>query len=209
MKYLLFFIAPLLLVNCTTREDLNASAEPVAAAKVNVVVDESRVLFGPKTAPVTIVKYADFQCPACSMDVSSLEEIKAKYGDQVRLIHKAVPLEHIHPQARLAAQVYEALLIQDKSKAQKFYQQAYKEAHNWSDDKDIWKIVKKVGGDPAKITAEIKKGEINTRIQADLKEHQELGFRGTPAYMINGRSLYGAQSFASLSEAVDAGLKKD
>jgi protein-disulfide isomerase len=209
MKYLLFFVAPLLLVNCTTREDLNSVAEPAAAAKVNVAVDESRILFGPTTAPITIIKYADFQCPACNMDVSSLEEIKTKYGDQVRFIHKAVPLEHIHPQARLAAQVYEALLIKDRSKAQKFYQQAYSNARNWESDKDIWKIVKKMGASQSQIMAEIKKGEIDQRIQADLKEHQALGFRGTPAYMINGQSLYGAQSFANLSQAVDAGLKKN
>jgi protein-disulfide isomerase len=208
MKYLILLLAPLLLVNCTTRENPGPERHTLTPkAAVNVKIDDSRVVFGPTNAPVTIVKYADFQCPACGMDVGYLEQIKQKYGDQVRIIHKNVPLE-FHLQAKIAAQIYESLLITNKDKARKFYELAYQGQRGWSSDKDIWAIAKKVGATEKEINAELKKGVVDARIREDIKEHTDLGFQGTPAYMINGLSLYGAQSFENLSQAVELSLKK-
>src|SRR3972149_4706176 len=43
---------------------------------------------GPKTAPVTIIEYADFGCPACWVwhKLGVLNELRAKYGDQIRFV---------------------------------------------------------------------------------------------------------------------------
>lgn len=169
-------------------------------------VDPSRLLFGEKSASVTIIKYADFQCPACRMGFQSLEEIKKKYGAKVSVIHKNIPLQQ-HEQARLSAQVFEALLILNRTQAQKFYRLAYETQGQWNSEKQVWDMLKKVGGAKDKVMAEIKKGVVDQRIAEDLKEHRKLGFEGTPAYMINGVALYGAPDPETLSSVIDRVLK--
>lgn len=169
--------------------------------------EDARVLFGEKAAPVTIIKYADFQCPACRMDFDSIEEIKKKYNGKVKIIHKHMPLSQ-HKQAQLSAEVFEALLISDKAKAQKFYKLAYENQQNIESDKDVWELLKKVGGNKAKVEAEIKKGVVAQRINDDVQEHHKLGFNGTPAYMINGVALMGAQEPGTFSAIIERVLKQ-
>lgn len=173
-----------------------------------VQIDANRLVYGEAGAPVTIVKYADFQCPACRMGFESLEEVKKKYGSKIRMIHKNVPLRQIHPQAQLAAEIYEALIITNKPKAQAFYKIAYQEQGSWKSEKEVWALAKKIGADKAKIQAEIKKGEVGKRIKQDEEEHAKLGFQGTPTYMVNGVALEGAQSPQQLGYVIDRVSKK-
>lgn len=172
-----------------------------------VNVDSKKILSGPDNAPITIIKYADFQCPACRMGFETLEKIKEKYKGQVRMIHKNIPLP-MHPLAPLAAQIYEALLYTDKAKALAFYKKTYSEQGKWKTEKDLWQIAKSVGANQQKIQAEIKKGDVDKSIQTDLEEHSAQGFQGTPAYVINGVALYGAQPEEEFSAVIDRLLKK-
>ncbi len=172
-----------------------------------VAVDDSRLIFGTKDAPVTIVKYADFQCPACRVGYVTLEKIKKKYPTQIKMIHKNIPLP-MHPQAPLAAEIFEANLILDKTLAKKFYSELYEKQGQWASDEKVWEIAKKVGISKEKTLKELKKGTVAKRIQEDLDEHEKLGFNGTPMYMINGVEMQGAPSEADLTALIEQILKK-
>lgn len=169
-------------------------------------ISKERLLFGKMESPVKIVKYADFQCPACRMGYDSLNVVKKKYGDKIAIVHKHVPLEHIHPLAREAAWIYESLIIADKNKAQKFYEQAYQKQGQWRSKEQLWELAEKVGAKKETVNKHAKK--IQERIVADIKEHQSFGFEGTPAYVINGVAMYGAQSPEAMSQVIEAELKK-
>jgi hypothetical protein len=56
---------------------------------------------GSATAPVTIVKFEDFHCPYCRRVQATFSEILAKYGEKVKLVHRAVTLS-LNPCARQA-----------------------------------------------------------------------------------------------------------
>ena len=58
---------------------------------------------GPADAWVTIVEFADFQCPFCAREAPVLEDALAPYGADVRLVFKHFPLASIHPYAQHAA----------------------------------------------------------------------------------------------------------
>jgi len=55
-------------------------------------------------APVTIVKFEDFQCPYCKTVQPTFKDLLKKYDGQVPVVHKDLPLEAIRPQARQAAE---------------------------------------------------------------------------------------------------------
>src|ERR1019366_9263687 len=58
---------------------------------------------GSATALVTIVEFADFQCPFCARVEATLESLRHKYGDKIRIVWKNEPLP-FHPNAEPAAE---------------------------------------------------------------------------------------------------------
>lgn len=172
-----------------------------------VIVDNARLIFGEAAAPVTIVKYADFQCPACRMGYLTLEEIKKKYAGKIKVIHKNIPLP-MHPQAPLTAEIYESMLIVDKSLAKQFYNKAYDTLGQWGSDDKVWKMAQGLGIKKAVVQKELAKGVVAKRLAEDMDEHQRLGFQGTPMYMVNGVAMEGAPSFQQLSAVIERVLKK-
>ena len=172
-----------------------------------VIVDNARLIFGDAKAPVTIVKYADFQCPACRMGYMTLEEIKKKYADKIKVIHKNIPLP-MHPQAPLAAEIFEAMLIVDKNLAKKFYKKAYETLGQWGSDEQVWKMAQGLGIKKSVVEKEIAKGVVEKRLKEDMDEHQRLGFQGTPMYMVNGVAMEGAPNFQQIAAVIEKVLKK-
>src|SRR5579863_5914338 len=58
---------------------------------------EGHPSLGPATAPVTMVEFSDFQCPFCKRTEPTIKELRAKYGDKIRLVYLDFPLSfHNH-----------------------------------------------------------------------------------------------------------------
>ena len=69
---------------------------------------------GPKDAPVTLVKYGDYECPYCGEAHPLLKELMERLGQQVRFVFRHFPLDTVHPRARRAAQAAEAAASQGR-----------------------------------------------------------------------------------------------
>ena len=63
---------------------------------------------GPATAPLTLVEYADFECPFCGRATGVVAEVRAHFGDELRYVVRHLPLPDVHPHAELAAAAAEA-----------------------------------------------------------------------------------------------------
>tara|TARA_B110001454_G_C12723300_1_gene436389 strand:+ start:52788 stop:53597 length:810 start_codon:yes stop_codon:yes gene_type:complete len=172
-------------------------------------IDESRVIFGKKDAPVTIVEYSDFECPYCSRGYQTVKQVKAEYGDKVRVLFKHLPLD-FHPMAEPAARYYEAIAMQDHAKAEKFHDKVFENQGELKSGKEgfLKKAAKDVGANMAKLEKDLKDEKISKRIQADMEEAQKFGIRGTPGFVINGISLRGALPFNEFKDVIDKHLAK-
>ena len=72
---------------------------------------------------------------------------------------------------------------------------------------DLDKYAQQVGLNVAKFKSYMDEGKGEAQIKADQAQAASVGARGTPAFFINGRSLSGAQPFASFKAIIDEELK--
>lgn len=172
-------------------------------------IDETRVIFGKKDAPITIVEYSDFECPYCSRGYQTVKQVKAEYGDKVRVLFKHLPLD-FHPMAEPAARYYEALSLQDHAKAEKFHDKVFEGQNELKTGKEAFlkKVAKELGANMAKLEKDLKDETVSKRIQADMAEAQKFGIRGTPGFIVNGISLRGALPFNEFKDVIDKHLAK-
>lgn len=147
---------------------------------------------GPTSAPITIVEFADFQCPFCVKVVSTLESLLERYPDQVRLMFKHLPLP-MHPKAPLAHEASIAAGAQGQFWAMHDLLSANL---NRMDRVDLLEYAEMLDLDVAQFGAALDSGQYRDIVEADVQEAQRLGITGTPTFFINGRKVVGAQPLA-------------
>jgi protein-disulfide isomerase len=170
-------------------------------------VEDGRVIFGPKEAPVTIIEYSDFQCPYCGRGWATVNEVKKNYGEKVRVVFKHLPLD-FHPLAMPAAKYFEAIGLQDGSKAEKFHDLIFANQAKLNQDgeKFLKDSAKKAGANMAKLEKDLNSEAVTKRIAADMEEAKKFDFSGTPGFLINGVSLKGAYPFPEFKKIIDRHL---
>lgn len=173
------------------------------------VVEEGRLIFGPKDAKVTIVEYSDFECPYCSKGYQTIKQVRAEYPKDVRVVFKNLPLD-FHPQAMPAAKYFEAVARQGGDKAEKFHDAVFEnQGELRSKGEDFLKATaKKLGLDMKKLDNDVKDETILKQITADMEEAKKFNFSGTPGFLINGVSLRGAYPFPEFKTIIDRHLGK-
>ncbi|NBX15978.1 MAG: DsbA family protein [Proteobacteria bacterium] len=182
------------------RVALSRPVEP----KLNVD-DGGNYFLGPKDAKVTIVEFADFQCPFCARMVPTLKEIVDQYKGKVRWVFRDLPLREIHPEALPSAVAANCAGAQGK----------YFEMHHALFDNyrtlgnPLYKeLAGKLSLDVPKFESCLKDPKMEAEVLRDAAEAQNLGVNGTPAYFVNGRKLGGAVDRAEFSRLIDAELAK-
>ena len=165
--------------------------------------------WGNKSAPITIVEYSDYECPFCKRGYATVEEVKKKYGDKVRVIFKNLPLD-FHPMAMPAAQYHEAVMLQGADKGKKFHSYVFENQQNLGTKKEkfLEEAVKKAGADLAQAKKDMNSDAVKKLIAEDMEEAKKYGFNGTPGYLINGVSIRGAYPIEEFSKIIDQHLSK-
>ncbi len=150
---------------------------------------------GPADAPVTIVEFADYDCPYCLQDEPTVKKVLEAYPTQVRLVFKNLPLDS-HPTAKSKALVAECIGIQGR----------FWEAH---DQLFAGVPLKKVesGADKGKLDACVSAGG-EGQVAADLALAKRLGMATTPSFVIDGIRIGGTLGLAQFKLLVDAELAR-
>jgi thiol-disulfide isomerase/thioredoxin len=138
---------------------------------------------GPSSAPVTIVEWADFECPHCRHAAPLLEKVVDTHPGKVRLVFKFYPLQaHVH--GELAARGAVAAMKQGK-----FWEMHHTlfEHQDAMEARDIEKYAKEVGVDFAKWKADWESEATADRVSRDRKQGDLVTVNGTPTIYIDGR----------------------
>ncbi|MFO0762937.1 MAG: thioredoxin domain-containing protein [Byssovorax sp.] len=152
-------------------------------SKVKTLSIEGSPDVGPPDAPVTIVEWADFECPFCRLVYPILEDIVRRFPDQVRLVYKFYPLS-AHPHGEIAARAGVAALNQGK-----FWEMHHTlfDHQESLEQADLDRYAKGIGLDLQKFRADLVSKETGERIKKDKDQADGIGLEGTPFLFINGR----------------------
>jgi len=170
--------------------------------KVEITADPSRIKGNPD-APITIVEFADFQCPYCQSVQPTLKAIMDKYQGKVRLGFRDYPLRQIHPQAQQAAEASRCAGAQGKFWEYHDLLYAKQGKLNLASLKEQARTATL---DMAGFEACLANGKFRPLIDSDLQSGSIAGVSGTPAFYINGVALIGAQPLAAFEKVIETAL---
>jgi protein-disulfide isomerase len=158
--------------------------------------------WGPPTAPVTIIEFADFECPVCKENLPVLRQLRDLYRDQVRLVYRDFPLA-VHPQARPAAEA--AHCAHEQGKFWAYHDALFAQAPDLKPS-DYVALAERLSLNRAEFTSCLAGTRPKAAVAKDLAAAQNLGLSGTPTFFINGRYLSGFQSLEALRQHIDREL---
>jgi protein-disulfide isomerase len=154
---------------------------------------------GPATARVTLVEYADFECPSCGAVQGTLEEVRRAFGPNLRFVFRHFPLRNSHPHALAAAKAAEAADAQGKFWP--MYQRLFQHQAQLT-DADLLHHARKLGLDLERFQRDLTSRTAEVRIREDLAGGAQSGVKGTPTFFIDGERYTGPHERRAFIDAL-------
>ncbi|MCL5782217.1 MAG: DsbA family protein [Patescibacteria group bacterium] len=163
---------------------------------------------GPENAPVTIIEFSDFQCPACEAYYSLVSKIVNDYPDTVRLVYRHFPLPQ-HPNAIPAAMASEAASAQGKF--WEMYDLLFSNHADWTELADPTDVfigyAGKIGLNVEQFKQDISSSTLKARVQANADEAVKIGVNYTPSFFVNGKIINNPQSYEEFKAIIEKAAK--
>lgn len=186
--------------------------ETIDPSKISL---EGEPTLGSEDATVTIVEYADYQCPFCRRYFTeTFDKIKKNYIDtgKVRYVYKDFPLPQLgHDNAIQMAEA--ANCAKDQDMYWEMHDKLFKEQNEISprrtakfDSSKISQWAEEIGLDMDKYNRCMDSDKYKSEVQEDLQEGQNLGVSGTPTFFINDEKLVGAQPYSRFETVIEQEL---
>lgn len=172
----------------------------LVAPRVNLSLKDTPVR-GPADAPVTVVEYADYECPYCQQIQPAIDKIEAEYKGRLAFAYKDVPLPN-HANAAKATEASHC--AGDQGKYWEYHDLLYS-TKQLSPGKlaDHARALQLDVGAFEKCLASGVKAEIS---KAHIAEAQAVALPGTPGIFVNGRFINGAVDYQTLRQIVEEEL---
>jgi protein-disulfide isomerase len=177
---------------------------PPRVFRVDVKADGAPVK-GKADAPVTIVEFTDFHCPFCKRVLPTLDELESRYGDKIRIVFRDFPIDSLHPEARKGHEA--ARCANEQGKFWPFHDKIFANAPKVSVD-DLKAYAKQVDMDVEAFERCFASGKYRTAVEKDIDDGKSVGVTGTPAFIINGRTITGARSLDFFTQVIDEELAR-
>jgi protein-disulfide isomerase len=163
--------------------------------------------WGNRLAPVTIVEFADLECPYSLRVEATLASLRESYGpDKLRIVWKNNPLP-FHANARPAAEAAMGVFaLSGRDAFWKFHDLAFQNQKGLKRDAYLRWAQEAGVQDPSSYAAALDNHLWASSIDEDLRQSRTLGVQGTPTFYINGVYINGAQPLETFTNAIDKQL---
>jgi protein-disulfide isomerase len=157
-----------------------------------VPVGEQENSKGPADAPLTLVEYSDFQCPACAAYQPLIEQVlnEPELNGKIRTVYRHFPLTNIHPNALQAARAAQAAAAQGKF--WEMHDLLFKEQSAWSKlpaaaaGEKFLGYASSLGLDAERWKQDRDGSAVNEKVDADVAGANDARVNSTPTFFING-----------------------
>lgn len=159
---------------------------------------------GPMDAPVTLVEYSDFQCPACKNLEPTLRKLSAEYGKELRLVYRNYPLTSLHKNAEAASKAAEAANLQGRF--WEYHDMLFNTQDEWSNlDNPQSKFIDyahSLGLDENKFKTDLTSDAVSAKIKEDVASGNQNNVNATPSFFLNGKYFKIPDSYEGFSAAI-------
>ena len=161
-----------------------------------LIADPEAPVAGNPEGAITLVEFFDYRCGYCKRVKPTLETLLAE-NDDLRLVYKEFPI--LGPESTLAARA--ALAARAQGGYGPFHT-ALMEADGALERAHILEIARSVGLDDERLVQDMDEPAIDALIESNAALAQDLGIRGTPAFVIGDRVIGGALPIAEFRTAI-------
>ncbi|MBI4055236.1 MAG: thioredoxin domain-containing protein [Elusimicrobia bacterium] len=149
---------------------------------------------GPPDAPITLLEFSDFQCPACRAAQKPLQQILKNYGERIRIVFKHFPLERIHPWARSAAIAAECAHRQGRFWG--YHDLLFENQTAWSSSRSgdfLSNYALQLGMDGPRFESCLQDPTADRKVTREAAEARARRIHSTPTFLLNGQPLVGGR----------------
>jgi protein-disulfide isomerase len=171
--------------------------------KVDVTFDRASLRGDPRAA-VTIVEFADYQCPYCKQAEATMDALLKKYPGQVNLAFRDFPLTSIHPYAEKASEASRCAGRQGKFWE---FHDALFSNQTKLDESSLNSIAQTLALDITSFQSCLASGEYKAQISRDQDDGRKAGISSTPGFFVNGVFLNGAQGESAFEKVIENQLR--
>jgi len=160
---------------------------------------------GSSHAPVTLIEYADFECPSCKMAVSTPKLLLERFPGKIRFIFRHFPMQEAHPHAEAAAEAAEAAAAQGRFWPMHdllFLNQTRLK------DKDLLHYAGEAGLDLLRYGAEMKDHIYLQKVREQIAGGRRSQLRATPTFFVDGIVQDISFGMQGLHDAVAAAVRR-
>lgn len=180
----------------------SAHSHPVTLADPPDATDHVQ---GSAHAPVTVVEYADFECPSCKVAASTPYLLLERFPGKIRVLFRNYPIEAAHPHALLAAEAAEAAAAQGRFWPMHdllFQHQTHLK------DKDLQRYAAEAGLDVVRYAAEMKDHVYLQKVREQIDSGRRSHVRATPTFFVNGVVQDVSFGMQALHDTVSAAVER-
>lgn len=178
------------------------------AEPVEVSQDKS---IGNADAPVIVVEYGDYQCPACGQFASTVKpkiiEEFVKTG-QVRFVFRS--FQFIGEESQWAAEAAEC--ANEQNKFWEYYEKLYSSQAGENAGAFLKENLERFAAELGLQTEQFNKclasGKYTEKVKTESMEAQNLGLRSTPSLLVNGELVDSGAQYEILSAKIRLALSK-
>lgn len=150
---------------------------------------------------ITIVEFADFQCPYCRESQQVLKQVLKAYARDTRLVFKHLPLD-VHSQAFNAARA--AFCAGKQDRFWEYQDELF--AISSLEASALHKTARVLKLDLAKFDTCLTAEDSRDAVNKDKREAARWGINSTPTFLVNGKMIQGAINFDSFKSLIEREL---
>ena len=184
------------------------SVDPQAEARSKLHPGTSPSM-GPTDAKITLIEFADFECPSCRQLDRALRDLLPKHPE-IRFVYKDFPLTTIHPWAMTASIAGQCTAQQNSASFWKIHDIIF-DSQDLITPSNVWEkmtdFANQIGLNAESFRACMANPDTTHEIEKTTAEGQELNVTGTPTIFVNGRRIIGPDE-ALLKQFIDFELTR-